>query len=110
LLVSGYAGSGKTHLLRQVALQRIGEGQPTLLFLGRHFRDAEPWAQIIERAHLTCSRDEFLGALETAAWSSRARALILIDALNEGSGRILWPSSLPGLLYSLENHPRIAFG
>jgi hypothetical protein len=110
LIVVGHAGTGKTHLLRQVAIRRIEQGMPTLLFLGRQFGHGDPWPQVIERLGLACSRDEFLAALETAASVSGGRALLLVDALNEGAGKEVWPSFLPGFLATIRRHPRLGFG
>jgi len=107
LLVVGDAGVGKTHLFCDVAERRISQGLPTIPFLGQHLKNEEPWSQLIRLAHLTCTRDEFLGALSAAAQARRRRALILIDALNEGDGKALWPTTLPGFLSTLRQYPWI---
>jgi hypothetical protein len=51
--------------------------------------------------------EEFVGALEAAAQAANCRALLLIDAVNEGSGRNLWPSHLAAFLAPLERSPWI---
>jgi hypothetical protein len=108
VLLVGDAGTGKTHLFCDVAKQREACDLPTLLLLGGHFDDREPWSQITQLLGLSCSRDEFLGALEAAAQTRRRRALILIDALNEGEGKSLWYKHLAGILQVLSRYPWIA--
>ena len=105
LLLVGDAGTGKTHLLCDVASQRVRTGLPTVLLLGGQFGDQEPWSQIVRLLGLSCSKDEFLGALEAAAQARGVRALILIDALNEGDGKDLWYKHLAGILTTLSRYP-----
>jgi hypothetical protein len=108
LLLLGEAGTGKTHLFCDVAKRRLEQELPTIILLGQHFNQSEPWSQILQRLQLPFrDRDKFLNALETAAQVRGKRALILIDALNEGDGKHLWHNELPGILRVLENYPRI---
>ncbi len=107
LLIIGNAGTGKTHLFCDLALQRICSGKPTILLLGEHFKDDEPWKQVNQLLGLICSKEEFLGAFEACAQASNSRAIILIDGLNEGEGKILWHKHLAGILTSLTNYPWI---
>lgn len=106
LLLVGDAGTGKTHLFCDIAEQRIRDGLPTVVLLGEQFNDDEPWTQIIKLLGLSCSRkEELLGALEAAGQCAGSRALILIDALNEGEGKRLWQKHLAGLLSTLAGYP-----
>ena len=107
LLVHAKVGKGKTHLLCDVALSRIERQEPTVVLLGEKFTNAEPWTQILQLLGLNCTRDEFLGAMEAAAQARGGRALIFIDALNEGEGKTLWRKYLAGLLADIENFPRV---
>ena len=61
---------------------------PTVLLIGGQFNSDEPWAQMTGLLGLSCTREEFLGALEAAAQARGTRAVILIDALNEGQGKV----------------------
>ncbi|MCX6378661.1 MAG: hypothetical protein NT023_04165, partial [Armatimonadetes bacterium] len=110
LLVSGRAGSGKTHLLVDVAKRRATLGHPSLVMLGENFQDRDPLSQIIELCGLNTDHDTFLQALEAAAEASGGKFLLLIDALNEGAGLQLWPKRLAGLLTKLKRHPWIGVG
>jgi hypothetical protein len=107
LLVSAEAGMGKTHLFCDVVQHRIRSGLPTVLLLGEHFNISEPWSQIIQQLGLNCSKEEFLGALEASAQTVGSRAIIFIDALNEGEGKRLWSHYLAGVLKDLVPYPWI---
>ncbi len=109
LLLTGEAGTGKTHLLCDIARARVHQGRPTLLLMGQRFLTTEePWGQALRQLDLPgVSADEFVGALEAAAQAAGCRALVLIDALNEGAGRRLWPSQLSAFLAHLERSPWI---
>ena len=106
LLLTGGPGTGKTHLLCDAAKARAGSSLPTILLLGEHFTSDEPWSQIVKLLGLTCSRDEFLGALNAAAQAQNSRALIFIDALNEGA-RQVWLNHFAGMLATLSRYPWI---
>lgn len=109
MLLKGTAGMGKTHLLCDVARQRVAAGRPTVLLMGQWFISADaPWTQALQQLDLPgLSTEEFVGALEAAAQAADHRALLLIDAINEGSGRLIWPSHLAAFLAHLERSPWI---
>lgn len=96
LVLTGEAGCGKTHLLCDLARERLAADAPTVLLMGQQFLSPEhPWTQA--RALLdirTNTTEEFVGALEAAAQAANCRALVIIDALNEGNGRNIWPHHL----------------
>ena len=110
LLLVGDAGTGKTHLFCDVAKQRVESNLPTVLLLGQQFGAEEPWSQIICLLGISCSRDEFLGALQAVAEAVGSRALILVDALNEGDGKKLWSKHLAGMLTAISRYPNLALG
>ena len=107
LLLTGEAGTGKTHLFCDIAKHRLDNSLPTIILLGQHFCQGDPWIQIMQRLHLSCQRDEFLGALDAAAQACGSHAMILIDALNESDDKGLWKKELAGILAVLHNYPRI---
>ena len=109
LLITGEAGSGKTHLLCDIARDRIKKGLPTVLLYGEYFQDQEPWNQICRQLQLKdIGCDELLQALESAGQAKQERALIIIDGLNEGVGRSLWRKYLRGMLSTLSNYKWVA--
>lgn len=109
MILRGAAGTGKTHLLCDLARQRISVGQPTVLLMGQRFVSNEaPWSQALQQLDLSSlSAEEFVGALEAAAQASGSRALVMIDAINEGTGRNIWPSHLAAFLTHMERSPWI---
>lgn len=108
-VLSGDAGTGKTHLFCDVASRRVTGQKPTVLVMGQQLMSSEdPWVQVMNQIGLTTrTPDEFLGALEAAAQASNHRALILIDALNEGAGRNIWPQHLAAFLARIHQSPWI---
>jgi len=108
LLLSGVAGTGKTHLFCDLAHHRIKQGLPTFLFLGEQFRNSSPWSQI---AHMiscpTQSKAQLLSALNDAGRLSNSRFLILIDALNEGQGTTVWKKHMTRMIKDIKEHPYI---
>ncbi len=109
LLLIGAAGTGKTHLFCDVAVRRISNKQPTLLFRGSDFEEKEPLTQIAGGiVGLRMNRDDFLAAADAAGEASDGKFLILIDAINEGEGYLLWDKYMPGMLHALLKYPRVA--
>ena len=109
MLLKGEAGTGKTHLLCDFAKRRIESGTPTVLLMGQRFvaRDT-PWIQAPQQLDLQgVNAEKFVGALEAAAQAAGCRALLIIDALNEGEGRSIWPANLAAFLAPLEKSPWI---
>ena len=103
MIVRGDAGTGKTHLLCDVARRRLGDGRPTILLMGQRFTGTEdPWAQALAQLDTDARADDFVGALESAAQAAGARALVMIDALNEGRGSTLWPVHLSAFVARLQ--------
>ena len=109
LVLTGEAGTGKTHLLCDSAQRRVGTGAPTVLLMGQRFLSAEePWTQALQQLDLRgITAEQFVGALEAAAQAANCRALLIIDALNEGQGRAVWPPHLAAFLAPLEASPWI---
>jgi hypothetical protein len=108
LLIVGEAGTGKTHLLCDIAERWHANGVPAILLLGQQFADDEPWAQVLTLLRFSGDSDEFLGALNAAGELRGAKSLLLIDAINEGAGRVLWPRFLGGFLTTVRRYPWIA--
>lgn len=104
LIIRGDAGTGKTHLLCDVAKHRVAANQPTVLLMGQRLvTNDSPWTQVLQQLDLVgLSGEDFVGALESAAQASGHRALLLIDAVNEGTGRIIWPNHMAAFLAQVE--------
>ena len=109
MILTGEFGTGKTHLLCDIAKKRNEAGAPTILLMGQRFTSNEdPWKQALQ--HLDISKintEKFVGALESAAKATNNRALVMIDALNEGQGPVIWPHHLAAFLAPLNKSPWI---
>jgi len=103
-LLTGNAGTGKTHLLCDLTRRRLDTRQPTVLLMGQRFGDdTPPWLEVLQQLHIQgSSAESFLGALETAAQAANCRAFLVIDALNEG-GRKSWPRELQAFLATIRS-------
>ena len=110
MILKGDAGTGKTHLLCDVAGNRVEEGAPTVLLMGQRFTDsAEPWIQALQQLDMPrgANAEQFIGALEASAQVANRRALLIIDAVNEGRGREIWPPNMTAFLTRVEKSPWI---
>lgn len=108
-LIYGEAGIGKSHLLCDMSLRRIDENLPTLFLLGAQYSGGNPTGFIKESLDLQSYRDaQVFGAINAAGEASGARALIVIDAINEGNHRDEWHDQITGFLSYLSRFPYIA--
>ena len=107
MIVKGEAGCGKSHLLGDVASNRISEGLPTLLFLGTDFNDGNYETVITSKIGFAGTFPEFLSSFNQIGSQVGSRALLIIDALNEGDHANLWKNRLSGLIKSLKDYPAI---
>ena len=110
MILKGSAGTGKTHLMCDFARRRIDADAPVVLLMGQRFTDTgDPWRQLLEQVGMHGETpDTFVGALEAAAQSANSRALLMIDAVNEGRGRDIWPSNLAAFLSRIQQSQWIA--
>ena len=104
MVLKGEAGTGKTHLLCDLAQRRVDVGSPTILLMGQRFLGSdEPWSQALQHLDMRdATVEEFVGALEAAAQAANCRAVVMIDALNECRGLEIWPVHLSAFLARLE--------
>ena len=108
-LLYGEAGIGKSHLLCDMSLNRIDENLPTLFLLGSQYCGGNPIGFIKESLDLQNYRNcQVLGAIDAAGEASGTRALIVIDAINEGNYRDEWNDQIIGFLSDLSRYPYIA--
>ena len=107
LIINGEAGSGKSHLLGDVATTRIDEGLPTLFFLGTDFVNGTYETIIRSKIGFKGTFRELLLSLNQIGIQLGSRALLIIDALNEGIQSSLWKDRLAGLIKSLNEFPAV---
>jgi hypothetical protein len=111
MLLRGVAGSGKTHLLCDLAENRIALKQPTFIFLGEEFRSKDPWDTILKKTGFSGTPEQFLKKLNKYAKNKKVRALIIVDAVNEALAKKVQWSKLEmvkdyeyiGLIISIRN-------
>ncbi|QDV58322.1 hypothetical protein [Rosistilla oblonga] len=109
LLVTGEAGSGKSHLFCDLAKQIVNESKTAILLLGQQYRGGNPLADLLDHLDLkTKSYADVLGAIDAAGESNKQKAVLMIDAINEGVHRNCWPDFLVGLVSEVANYPNIA--
>ena len=107
MIVKGEAGCGKSHLLGDVASNMIAEGLPTLLFLGTDFNGENYETVITSKIGFAGTFPEFLSSFNQIGCQVGSRALLMIDALNEGDHANLWKNRLSGLIKSLKDYHAI---
>jgi hypothetical protein len=108
LIVTGEAGAGKSHLLADIVKRRADKGQLSLLILGEQFTTrTSPWTQLLQHQLRKPTIDEhvLLGALNAKAEASGNRLLLMIDAVNEGEGRLIWPKNLESFITLILQYP-----
>ena len=110
LFLSGEAGTGKTHLLCDIALRRLNEGRPTVLLLGQQLEAGNPRTLLPRQLDLPdLTMDQFLSALNTAGEVAGTRALVIVDAINEGGGLDTWPPHLRSLAAEISKYSHVGF-
>jgi predicted ATPase len=109
VVITGSAGTGKSHLSAFFAESALAEQRPVFLFNGYDFENAthaiNKISDIIDKG---LSHDEVFGAINAAGELARVRALIIIDAINEGAGSNYWLNELAAFVTTLNRYPYIA--
>ncbi|MFA7327942.1 MAG: AVAST type 2 anti-phage system protein Avs2 [Candidatus Ratteibacteria bacterium] len=113
LLLTGIAGTGKTHLLCDVVENRLKDTSclPSVLLFGEFFNGkTDLWEQIAIQLGLNdnYTKDKILNLLDKAGERNNARSLLIIDALNETRPLRFWKSNLKKLYNEVKNYHHIA--
>lgn len=108
LIIRGEAGCGKSHLLGDIATEKLKKNVPVFLLLGQHFSSTKSIAaNILEQLDLRCDFNKFLESLNDIGSQMNSRVLIMIDALNESKNSDLWKDHLSGFMKEISNYPFI---
>ena len=104
-VLTGEAGSGKTHGVCDIAHRRYQEGLHTCLLFGHQFRnEPDPWTRTAETLGLTgLGRDQLLDAMDAAGEASGLPLLLCIDAINETKPLSYWRNRLMPLLHAADS-------
>lgn len=111
LLLSGVAGTGKTHLLCDVVENRLSKSEalPAVVVFGEMFAATEdPFKQIIRQLDLPHNKQRFFRELNNAGEKSACRALIVIDALNETTQESFWKRNLSKVIDEVKKYSNVA--
>ena len=110
LILTGDAGTGKTHLLCDLVENRLKEGLPAVIVFGEYFTTTdEPLKQITQQIGLKeINKDQFLSLLNDAGKQSGCRAILAIDALNETRQQDFWKRNLKRVVDEIKKYPHIA--
>lgn len=108
-LLHGEAGIGKSHLLCDLALHRADETLPTIFLLGAQYVGGNPLDFVRQSLDLhQFSNNQVLGAIDAAGEAANCRALIVIDAINEGPRRDQWRDFIRGFLSDISRFENIS--
>lgn len=108
-VIYGPAGSGKSHILGQIAEQRTSAGLPTVLMLGQSFSTVVFWEQFGGICGLEGrTADDILGTLNAAGERKGERTILLFDAINEGVGAHYWKHNLPEVVSAIQKYPYLS--
>lgn len=108
LVIEGKAGSGKSHLLADFVNQRSQCNTYSIFLLGHKFREkCDPREQIIKQLGLQCSFDDFLCSLQCLCDINNNRIIIIVDAINEGSGKNFWKDELNSFTSDIKRYKNL---
>lgn len=105
LLISGEWGTGKTHLLCDVAQDRIGRSQATVIVLAKNF-GCSVVEEICSQIETGQTAAEVFDRLEELACETPDRAVVILDGVNEGPRRE-WREAITRLQALIADCPNI---
>lgn len=106
LCVSGTAGSGKSHLLYYVAKKVVLKSH-VYMFLGTEFSSLEDPVETIAKLMNWGDHEPLKKLNDYLQQDGDKKAVIVIDALNEGTGTHFWAEQLPALKARIEQLPQL---
>jgi hypothetical protein len=107
-VLSGVAGSGKTHGVCDAANRRFSEGLLTCVTFGHEFRgEPVPWTRLSEALGLpaTLGMNALLDAMNAAGETSGSPLMLFIDAINETRPYQYWHDRLSAFSQSIQCRP-----
>lgn len=104
IIITGEAGTGKSHLIGDLVTHRKRAQKPSILLLGQHFTNAsDPLSQIKELLDIKCKKERLLSQLNNYGKRIGQPVVIFIDALNENAGEDLWRNFLTNFINEIES-------
>ena len=107
-VLSGDAGSGKTHGTCDAAAHRFGKGLLTCVTFGHEFRgEPDPWTRLLENLGLpiTLGMNGILDALNATGEASDSPLILCIDAINETRPLRYWRDRLSAISQAVRRRP-----
>lgn len=103
----GSWGTGKTHFLCDTAQRQMASGKPALLVLASTLAPlGDPLEAIAKGTKLALTGDTLLVSLDKLGRKNNCRALLLVDAINEGD-REVWRKQLAHLARKVYQFPNV---
>lgn len=107
-LLTGEAGSGKSHLLATLTQRALAEGQAAVLLLGEQFQGNLPLPdEFSALAGGGYPMQDLLRCLQAHAQLTGRPSVLIVDAVNESPNRQLWATHLLGLVAMVSKHPGV---
>lgn len=109
-VLTGAAGTGKTHGACDAANRRLVHGQLSCVAFGHGFGgEPDPWTRLQECLGLpvTLGRDALLDALSSAAEASGHLLVIWIDAINETRPLRYWRDRITSFAEAVQRRPNL---
>lgn len=107
LLLLGGWGMGKTHALCDLTETRMRSHLPTLFFLAQRIPfGSNPLDGLCQATGLAATRRELLRELDRMGRHRRTRAVLVIDAINEGD-RVQWKQSVTAIVQELSQYRHV---
>lgn len=108
IMVHGKGGNGKSQLLAHMSNRWHNAGHAVVMVLGQRFvKNIDPFGQFLSQLEINESWETFIKALQAKSKASGKSSFLVIDALNEGKGLVLWNNNLIPFLNSLNAYPDI---
>lgn len=107
LLLLGSWGTGKTHLLCDITRQRLAAGAPALLVMASSLPSKTDILNgVATTTGLAVSGEELLAELDRIGAATNTRALLMVDAINEGD-QAVWRKELASLARAAARWPHV---
>lgn len=104
-LLTGAAGTGKSHLLATLVRRVLDEGGSAVMVIGEQFIDSRPVAsQICELLGWSGTLGDLLSCLQAHSQTSGRPSLLVVDAINESPNRGTWLTQLLQLEAEVAKH------
>ncbi|MBY0482085.1 MAG: hypothetical protein K2Q21_12065 [Chitinophagaceae bacterium] len=104
LVLRGNWGTGKSHLLADVATEQKKQNIPVIFMLGMQFPEIPPRNFIQQSICPKYSLEDYLAALDSLAKSKNQRMFFIIDAINEGKGKFIWRDNIQSLINEFKQY------